>query len=64
MNLIRTILSVFMIAIVLLVISGWSWAGGQPSPKAEGARFALALCGVMAVGCLGILWTTKQPQTH
>ena len=56
-------MSVFMVVIVLLAITGWNWAAGQPSPKAEGARFALALCGLMSLGCLGLLWSAKQPQT-
>ena len=45
MNLVRSVMSVLMIVVVLLAIAGWIWAGGQPSPKAEGAR-----------ACSGTLW--------
>jgi hypothetical protein len=64
MNLIRSIISVAMLILLALSIAGWVWAGGQPSPKKQGARFVLALCGVSAVGGMGLLWSAKQPQTR
>lgn len=62
MNLIRSIISVFLMILLALSIAGWIWAGGQPSPKMEGARVALAICGLSSVGCLVLLWTAKQRQ--
>ena len=61
MNLIRSIISVFLLILFGLSIAGWVWAGGQPSPKLEGARFVLALCGVAALGGLGLLWSARKP---
>lgn len=61
MNLIRSIISVFLIALFLLAIAGWIWAGGQPHAKMLGARFVLALCGLASIGSLGLIWSEKQP---
>jgi hypothetical protein len=63
MNLVRSVISLFLLLPLLLSVAGWMWAGGQPSPKAEGARIALGLCGLMAFGGMTLLWTTKQPRT-
>lgn len=56
MNLIRSILSVFLVILVGISVSGWIWAGGLPSGKMEGARFVLMLCGLSSLGCLWLLW--------
>lgn len=62
MNLIRSLMTIFLLSVVAVSVAGWIWAGGQPSPKLEGARFVLALCILMGVGSMGILWTTKNSQ--
>lgn len=62
MNLVRSVISLFLLILLGLCIAGWVWAGGQPSPKMEGARFVLALSGLGAVGCGVLLWSTRQPQ--
>ncbi len=62
MNLIRSLMSFFLLAVIGLSIAGWIWAGEQPSSKMIGARVALALCGLMAVGAIGLLWSAKE--TH
>jgi hypothetical protein len=59
MNLVRSIISVFLLALLVLSIAGWIWAGGQPSPKLEGARFVLAICGISSVGAVALLWNVK-----
>jgi 4-amino-4-deoxy-L-arabinose transferase-like glycosyltransferase len=59
MNIVRSIISVFVIALAAVAIAGWLWAGGQPSPKMEGARVALGLCGLSSVVCLWLLWKEK-----
>jgi hypothetical protein len=64
MNLIRSLISVFVVAVVMLVVSGLKWAASQPSPKSEGATFALAMCGLFCVGGLYLLWSTKQPDPN
>lgn len=60
MNLIRSLISVFLATLLVLSIAGWNWAGSQPSPKSEGARTALVLCGLASLASLWALWTTKQ----
>jgi hypothetical protein len=61
MNVIRSLMSVFLVILLALSIAGWIWAGGQPSPQSEGARLVLVLCGLTAVGSLWLLWTAKRP---
>lgn len=61
MNFIRSVISFFLLILLGLTIAGWIWAGGLPAPNATGARVALGLCSLMAVGTMVILWTTKQP---
>lgn len=61
MNLIRSIISLFLVLLLAVSIAGWMWAGRLPSPNMEGARFVLALCGLASLGGLGLLWTAKQP---
>jgi hypothetical protein len=62
MNLIRSLISVFILVLFGLAIAGWNWAGSLPSPKLEGARAVLGICGVAAIGSLVLLWRVKQPQ--
>ena len=61
MNLIRSLISIFLIALLAVSIAGWVWAGKQPSPTLEGARFVLALCGLSAIGGLAVIWSVKRP---
>ena len=63
MNTVRSVMSVFLLVLLALSIAGWIWAGGQPSPKLEGARVALGLCGLMAVASMAVIWSAKRPQT-
>lgn len=63
MNLVRSIISVFLLVLVGLIVAGWIWAGGQPAPKMLGARFVLTLCGLASIGCVGLLWTARQAET-
>lgn len=60
MNLVRTVISIFVIVLFLISIAGWVWAGGQPSPKMEGSRVVLAVCGLSSLGCLWLLWSAKD----
>lgn len=60
MNLIRSIISIFLLILLAVSVAGWAWAGGLPTTKMEGARFALALCGLASVGAIGLLWSAKQ----
>ncbi|WP_182865713.1 hypothetical protein [Stieleria mannarensis] len=59
MNLVRAVISFFLIALVAVSIAGWIWAGGQPAAQAIGARVVLVLCGLMSVGCFALLWSAR-----
>lgn len=59
MNIVRSLISVFLLALLASAIAGWIWAGGQPSPKMEGSRAVLAICGLSAVGCFLLIWRAK-----
>ena len=59
MNLIRSIISVFLVALVGISIAGWIWAGGLPTEKMAGARAVLLIGGLASGGCLGLLWRTN-----
>jgi len=61
MNIIRSVMSILLLALLALSVAGWNWAGGQPSPQSEGARVVLALCGLTSVCSLWLLWTAKTP---
>lgn len=62
MNLVRSVISVFLLVLIAVSVAGWIWAGGQPSPQKEGARLVHVLSGLGAVGGLGLLWAAKQPE--
>jgi hypothetical protein len=63
MNAVRSVISVFLLVLLGLSVAGWVWAGGQPSPQSTGARLVLALCGLMAVGSIELLWRAEPRQT-
>ena len=64
MNLVRSVMTVFLLALLFVTIAGWIWAGGQPSPKLEGARTVLTLCIVGSLGAIGLLWTARNPMSQ
>lgn len=61
MNLIRSIISVFLVTLIWLSIAGWNWAGDLPADRMGGARFALAVCGLVSVAALALIWSFRQP---
>jgi len=58
-NLIRSLMTLFLLSVIALCVAGWVWAGDQPSPKLEGARIAIALSGLMTLGAIGLIWREK-----
>lgn len=62
MNVIRSIISVFLIALLVLSVAGWIWAGDQPSQTQIGARVVLVVCGISSIGGLVLIWSIKRPQ--
>ncbi|MCA9124683.1 MAG: hypothetical protein H6822_09115 [Planctomycetaceae bacterium] len=61
MNLVRSVMTFFLLLLLAVAVAGWIWAGSLPTQKMEGARLVLALCGVASLGAVGLLWTAKQP---
>ena len=61
MNLIRSIITVFLFALLAVSVAGWVWAAGLPSAHQIGARFVLAICGLSAIGGGVLLWSVKRP---
>jgi hypothetical protein len=65
MNLIRSVMSVFLLIVLGLAVAGWVWAGEQPTTYVStGGRVAVSLCGLAAVGALGLIWSAKRPVTR
>jgi len=63
MNLVRSLISIFLLALVVLAVAGWIWAGDQTLSRMIGARAVLLICGLSSIGGLVLLWTAKQEQT-
>lgn len=59
MNLVRSVISIFVVTLVVLSVAGWMWAGGQPAEKMIGARVALTLCSLASLGSLWVMWREK-----
>ncbi len=61
MNFIRTLISVFVVAVIGVCIAGQFWAGSADftSTYRLGARVVLAICTVASIGCLWLLWREK-----
>lgn len=62
MNLIRTLMTIFLITVVGISIAGWIWAGDLPVAKLTGARVVLALCALMAAGAIAMIWHERTPE--
>jgi hypothetical protein len=60
MNLVRTFISVFVVALSVVSVYGWIWAGHQETEYVRnGARVVLALCFLASLGCLVLIWREK-----
>ncbi|TWU06214.1 hypothetical protein Pla52n_19340 [Stieleria varia] len=64
MNLVRSLITVFLIALFASAVAGWIWAGGQPSPKMEGSRVVLAICALSSIGCFVLIWRAKPGESQ
>lgn len=62
MNLVRSVISLFLLVLLAVSVAGWLWAGGLPAPKMMGARLVLVLCGFSSVAALALLWCAKRPE--
>lgn len=62
MNLIRSVISLFLLVVLGLSIAGWFWAGSQPSVYVSvGARVVLVPCAAMSLASIILLWRVKRP---
>lgn len=66
MNLVRSVISVFLVILLAVCTAGWIWAGNQPPEKLNisGARFVLALGALAGLGCLWLLWNVNPARIH
>jgi hypothetical protein len=55
-NVIRALISLFILVVIALAIAGWLWAGSQPASQSAWARAALAGCVVAGVVGLVAIW--------
>lgn len=61
MNLIRSFISVFVVAVIAVCVAGLFWTGNANFTETYrlGARVVLAVCTVASIGCLWLLWREK-----
>lgn len=58
-NLIRSVMTGFMVTVLIVCAAGWIWTADQPPEKRTGSRIALGLSGLMAAGCATLIWKEK-----
>jgi hypothetical protein len=64
MNVVRSVISFFILVLIAVSVAGWIWAGGQPSPRAMmGSRVALAVSAVAGVVGLVAVWRPQHGDT-
>ncbi|MCA9263063.1 MAG: hypothetical protein KDA60_04420 [Planctomycetales bacterium] len=56
MNLIRSLISILLVAVIAVSIAGWFWAGTSSVAHPVGARVALTLCGLASLAAMRALW--------
>ncbi len=64
MNAIRTVMTIFLAAVLTAAVLGWRWVAVLPPAKLEAARIVLT---VAAIGCLAaimLLWKDKTQSSH
>lgn len=59
MNLVRSIISFFLLALLAMTVAGWIWAGEQPTRQMIGARASLVVCALCAISCIVVIWRAK-----
>ncbi len=57
MNGVRMAITVFLLAILALVVLGWQWTEAhQPAPKSAASHVVLAISGLSGLGALISIW--------
>ena len=65
MNVVRIIISLFILVLISVASTGWIWTGShQPAAQATASRVVLSLCILAGVVGLTALWRTKAPRTR
>ena len=63
MNVIRLAISLFILVVIALAITGWFWTGAhQTASQSTASRVVLGLCVVAGIVGLTALWRTRQPR--
>ena len=64
MNIVRIIISLFIVVLISVASTGWIWTGAhQPAAQAAASRVVLSLCILAGVVGLTALWRTKTPRS-
>ena len=62
MNVIRALLSSFVVVLVVASVTGWVWTGGHQAPeKAAASRVVLAISALAGALGLVMIWR-RQPE--
>ena len=65
MNVVRIIISLFILVLISVASTGWIWTGShQPAAQAAASRVVLSLCILAGVVGLTVLWRTKTPRSR
>jgi hypothetical protein len=60
MNVVRVVISLFILVLIALSVGGLIWAGDQPSLQSPvGCRVVLTVTGLAGVGGLVVLWRPR-----
>jgi hypothetical protein len=63
MNIVRTVISMFLLLLIGIAASGWLWAGRNlPAAQATGGRVVLTLCICAGIVGLVALWRPRPTQ--
>ncbi len=64
MNGVRIAISVFLLALLTLVVLGWSWTGRNQVPaQATASHVVLGVAGLMGVYALIVIWRPNPPRS-
>src|SRR5205085_1436162 len=59
MNIIRGIMTLFLLVVAAANFLGWRWAATLPAPMMEAARIVLTLAAVVALIGIAFIWSIK-----
>jgi hypothetical protein len=59
-NVVRIVISVFLVVLIGVAVSGWVWTGGhQPPAQSAASRIVLTVCIVAGVVGLTVIWRVR-----